>query len=144
MRKIVLLALLPIAWIPLVGVSGSAAGCAVCVTRTNWMYMYEEHTFGARAGANMDCEAFNSCHINWQAFDCYERHYPCAQALRMDEVEAVLAAAESGDRRALRQAMARSPQSVRLDRDRGVLQVLGCGGDVIAHVPLGEAASHAD
>lgn len=143
MRKILLLALLPIAWVPLVGVSGSA-GCAVCVTRTNWMYMYEEHAFGARLGVNMDCEAFNSCHVNWQAFDCYERHYPCASALRMNEVEAVLAAAASGDGRALRQAMASSPEAVRLDPDRGVLQVFGCGGDVIAHVPLDAAASHSD
>ena len=142
MRKIVLLALLPVAWIPLVGVS-PGAGCAVCVTRTHWMYMYEEHAFGARLGVSMDCQAFNSCHINWQAYDCYESHYPCASALQMPEVEAVLAAAVSGDGGALREAMASAPDAVRLNQDRGALQVLGCGGDVIAHVPLGETAPNA-
>ena len=143
MRRFVLLTALPALWIA-VAAPSPAQDCASCVTQSDAIYFYERHAFGGRAGVFMDCSAFNSCHSDWQPLDCFERHYACRTVMLPREVDAVLAAAEAGDERAIEAAHARHPAALRYDPARGTLQVLGCGGEVTAQVPLRQAPSFTD
>ncbi|HEU0052774.1 MAG TPA: hypothetical protein VFQ39_06340 [Longimicrobium sp.] len=143
MRRMWALVAIPALWIALAAPSTPPL-CAICVTQSDAVWFYERHAFGGRSGVMMDCSAFNSCHPDWQPLDCFDRHYQCPSVLAPREAEAVLAAAERGDGAMVRAAVARHPKALRYDVGRRYLQVLGCGGEVVAQARMRDVSSFAE
>jgi hypothetical protein len=113
-----------------------------------------EHQF-ASSGAFFDCQVFNACHGNTQTGWCGEWHCPCnaiscpppqeaaitgaSNTERAVSVDVVANAARNDDVRELSGILRRNGDVVRYNPTRGVVQLLGCGQEVVAQVPVSAA-----
>ena len=83
------------------------------------------------SGGCKDCQLFNSCHTNWQDDVCDVYHWNCASlsaamVLELKEAVRKLSAED------LARLVARGSGRLRIEIERGVVQVLDCAGAVFA------------
>lgn len=80
-------------------------------------------------------------HNNCFSGTCQEQHPVCdGDWLALEEVERLRADLVAGDAQAVRQWLDHRSGAVELNRKRSALQALGCGEEVLLHVPLTETA----
>jgi hypothetical protein len=95
-----------------------------------------------------DCHAFNACHSNVQAGPCGDWHWSCGRTALGDEVpmspemwDNIARLAELGQMDVVEQ-MARENSQIVYNRDRNVVQLLGCTGvNVVAQAMIGRATT---
>ncbi len=111
------------------------ADCAWCT----WDYSGSQHWFyGAGCGALeqncFDCLSWNNCHNDWQPGLCWDWHRDCQ--LDPLSVRDAVNAVEGGDAELL--ALVGSGRDAVYNPARGAVQVVGCRGEVVAHLPLSD------
>jgi hypothetical protein len=107
-----------------------------------------EHTFDG-AGALFDCHLVNACHGNWQTGICSDWHCGCnAISCPLMEIDRSsvpdmtgtarhqLLAVTLKDAAMMRQFIERNRDLVVLNRERGVIQLIGCGARIVAQAPV--------
>lgn len=85
-------------------------------------------------GGRFDCQAFNSCHGDTQSGQCTDFHWACDVAPNM-QAQFKQTISEPSEARLVQLALA-LPSRVRAVPERGLVQVLGCTGQVMAQVPV--------
>lgn len=127
-------------------VASATLGCDKCQD------VGDSHIFSG-SGAMFDCMAFNTCHNNWQSGWCANYHNNCQQVehddalLLHDNAPVTLARlaeiAASADGRVIAAFLADNADRVQYNADRGVLQLVGCGGMIYAQYPVSESVAAA-
>lgn len=110
---------------------------------TYWDYEYQTylHAFGNDGTNEFGCQDSN-CHFAGRWFRCHDKHGECVLAHRTP-AEEVLGDIPEMEREDIERLLRRHPETVRYNRNRVALQVIGCGGRIIAHFPLRSAQSPA-
>jgi len=99
-----------------------------------------EHSFwnlvGCTGGGNcMDCNAYNSCHGNWQTGECSAWHWECGTSAML--FKAAQEYASTGVQPAwYTHGSGSTAGTLILNVDRGVVQVKNCQGAVVAQFHL--------
>ena len=107
-------------------------GCQWCRQSTE----EDSHRFSTAGAQHCNNDEYNPYHSEWRAGHCNVHHGTCIIE-RLEEHAATLTALISkADPRALaRYALSYSGQVV-VNSDRSAVQLHGCGGKVIGHIPL--------
>jgi hypothetical protein len=101
----------------------------------------------------MDCVIFNACHDDWQTGSCGEWHCGCnaincphhddmllgsRASLAVDDLDVNILAEAARDHKpqAFAQLLAAHSDRLILNRARGVVQLVGCGAQVVAQYPV--------
>lgn len=129
--------------------------CDAGGTAGHYAFESQDYYFAKRDGWHLDKEEEGVEEEDWcLPGSCFEHHHPCEPddagcadctdpdfAHMLGEgLPAMWAAVRSGALQAGDLA-ARFPQSIEINEERGALQIIGCGGMVVAHVPLDQVSN---